>query len=156
MSSRLPLLVAPVRGFSAFVLAGLLEEHMPARVASLQRMAERGKIHPDLLAEVGDMWAAVREAGHQWSEHRAAVDGSTEVDVAEVPPSSSEIDTAGAAELLGVSPRRVRQLIDAGELNARRASRFWLLDRKEVELRRGVADGGHVRRNAGAFQRAGA
>lgn len=40
-----------------------------------------------------------------------------------------------AAGKLGVSPRRIRQLIDSGELDARRIGRSWLLDAGSVEGR---------------------
>lgn len=45
------------------------------------------------------------------------------------------MDVRAAAEALGVSPHRVRQLIDQGELSARRIGRFWMLDEADVERR---------------------
>jgi excisionase family DNA binding protein len=146
-----PLLAAPVSGIAAMVISRILDEHLPRRLVHLQRIVEMGRLDPAALVEVNTAYADLREAGRQWSERRISDLGSAEVHVAEVHPSSSEIDTSGAAELLGVSPRRVRQLIGSGELNARRASRLWLLDRSEVELRREVAGDGPVRRNARAF-----
>lgn len=40
-----------------------------------------------------------------------------------------------AAQQLGVSPHRVRQLIDQGDLPARRIGRFWVLDEASVRRR---------------------
>lgn len=45
------------------------------------------------------------------------------------------ISTADAAKLLGVSPRRVRALIDAGDLRAQRVGRAWLVDEASVRNR---------------------
>ncbi len=45
------------------------------------------------------------------------------------------VSTTDAAKLLGVSPRRVRALIDAGELKAQRVGRAWLVDESSVRNR---------------------
>lgn len=45
---------------------------------------------------------------------------------------TAEIDASEAARILGVSDRRVRQLIKLGELSARRVGKFWVLSRDEV------------------------
>ena len=51
MPSR-PALAAPVSGFAAFVMARVLDDALPARIVGLQRQAESGRLHPDLLAEL--------------------------------------------------------------------------------------------------------
>jgi excisionase family DNA binding protein len=38
-----------------------------------------------------------------------------------------------AAAQLGVTPRRIRQLCEAGELQAQKAGRDWLIDRAALE-----------------------
>ena len=130
------MLAAPVSGFAAYVFAKVLEDSLPARLVMLQHLAEQGRVHPALVAEVGGQWAAVREAGRQWAEHRSVADSSTAEQVAAIPKDSSEIDTSRAADLLGVSPNRVRQLARGGSLPGRKASGAWLVDRVAVELRR--------------------
>jgi excisionase family DNA binding protein len=49
------------------------------------------------------------------------------------------MDVREAAQHLGVSPHRVRQLIEQGDLKAQRVGRFWVLDRADVR-RRAVLD----------------
>lgn len=137
-----PPLVAPVGGFAAYAIGKVLDDALPARLVGLQRQVEAGRLHPDRLADVRFAWAAVRAAGREWASwRRIAVDGTAEVPPAVQPQDSDperEIDTAVAAGLLGVSPRRVRQLAAAGHLPARRAGRVWLVDRCAVDLRRGT------------------
>lgn len=45
------------------------------------------------------------------------------------------VSTSDAAKLLGVSPRRVRALIEAGDLKAQRVGRAWLVDEASVRSR---------------------
>jgi excisionase family DNA binding protein len=144
VSRPAPILSAPVGGFSAFVLARVLEDALPARIVSLQRQAETGRIHPDLLAELTHTWAAIGEAARQWAERRASADASTEAAFTETPARWAEIDTDRAAGLLGVTPSRVRQLVRSGELNARKVGRSWLVDRTSIDLKR-ECDSGHLR-----------
>lgn len=53
------------------------------------------------------------------------------------------MDVRAAAQELGVSPHRVRQLIGQGDLSAQRIGRFWVLDEADVRRRAevDVADG---------------
>lgn len=136
-----PVLVAPVGGFAAFVIATLLDGELPERMVRLAEQAAAGRLHPDRLLELRLAWAAIRDAGRQWQQWRASVDGTAEPLPAETPEGSNrerEIDTAAAGALLGVSDRRVRQLAATGDLAARRVGRAWLIDRSAVELRRGA------------------
>jgi excisionase family DNA binding protein len=43
------------------------------------------------------------------------------------------LTVAQAADLLGISPQRVRQLISAGRLKAEKAGRDWLIDPPDLE-----------------------
>jgi hypothetical protein len=137
-------LAAPVSGFAAFVITKVLEESMPRRLVALQDAVVRGKLHPDLLADVVAQWAAVQEAGAVWSQWRASADGSAEAIVTEMPAGSTEIDTSRAADLMGVTPSRVRQLARNGALPGRKVASTWLLDRTSVELRK-ECNGGKFR-----------
>lgn len=62
-----PLLAAPVPGFAAFLIAKLLEEHLPARLVRLEQLAVEGRLHPDLLAEVTGLQGRARTAVHRRS-----------------------------------------------------------------------------------------
>jgi len=136
-----PALAAPVSGFAAFVMARVLDDALPARIVGLQRQAESGRLHPDLLAELVQQWSTIREAGRQWAEQRAAADGSTAAQATAAPATLSEIDTARAADLLGVTPNRVRQLVREGLLPGRKISRTWLVDMTAIEMRREINRG---------------
>jgi hypothetical protein len=123
-------LVAPVSGFSAFVIAPLLERR-------LVEVARQG-VHPDLLAEARVTAVAVRRAAEEWTSWRTAADGSAAVESAAMPASSGhdEISVAAAGAMLGVRPRRVRQLLEEGRLEGRRVSGRWLVSLGSVELLR--------------------
>mgnify|MGYP000084446410 CR=1 FL=1 len=45
------------------------------------------------------------------------------------------LTTKEAAELLGITPRRVQELIKNGALEARKASGVWLIDKDSVDTR---------------------
>lgn len=45
------------------------------------------------------------------------------------------LTTKEAAELLGITPRRVQELIKNGALTARKASGVWLIDKDSVDTR---------------------
>jgi excisionase family DNA binding protein len=130
-------LAAPVSGFAAYAISRLLDETLPARMVNLQKLVEAGKLHPDRLRELRTAWAAIRAASREWTQWRTAVD-DTAADLVTAAPGDSqlEIDTARAADLLGVSPNRVRQLARGGVLGGRRVGRTWLVSRTDCELRR--------------------
>jgi excisionase family DNA binding protein len=135
-----PVLAAPVAGWAAYVIGAVLDDALPARLVALARLVERGQLHPDRLVEVQQAWAAIRAAGQQWKDWRASLDGSTAGPVTAIPAGlvSQEIDTTAAADLLGVTPNRIRQLVRAGDLTGRRVGRTWLVDRASTELRKAV------------------
>ena len=61
------------------------------------------------------------------------------------------LTTKEAAELLGITPRRVQELIKNGALEARKASGVWLIDKDSVDtrLRSVTKTGGRPRRGYG-------
>ena len=61
------------------------------------------------------------------------------------------LTTKEAAELLGITPRRVQELIKNGALEARKASGVWLIDKDSVDtrLRSATKRGGRPRRGHG-------
>lgn len=138
MSAERPRLVAPVAGAAAAALVVVLD----ARLAVLATLAARGRISSGDLAEAREVFAAIREAASEWVA-RASPERSNETVLSAAPADCSEIDSAEAAGLLNVSPRRVQQLLAAGELEGRRSGRVWLVSRASVLLwrdtRRGVA-----------------
>lgn len=56
--------------------------------------------------------------------------------------SMSEVTTRDAAQILGVDQSRIRALINAGTLPARRIGDRWLLDRTDIERHRALIDSG--------------
>jgi excisionase family DNA binding protein len=133
---RRPLLVAPVGGVSAWLLAPIFE-------ARLRELAS-GQMHPASLAECRETLLALRAASADWQRWRrwldseASADERTEGPGTEVAAESVPwIDTDEAAGLLGVSPSRVRQLARDGALRARRVGGRWQVDAGAVRLREG-------------------
>jgi excisionase family DNA binding protein len=79
-------------------------------------------------ADLDYVLSAVHEAGLRFRVAAAAEAGSR-LDTAEIrSASSSAVDTTNAAARLGVSPRRVRQLIATGRLAATRIGGCWAVD----------------------------
>jgi hypothetical protein len=78
---------------------------------------------------------ALERAAADWSRRQTAPEreDATPLD-ADVP--SSECSTARAAELLGLSRRRIQDLLLQGDLVGRRCGRVWLVSRRSVELLR--------------------
>jgi excisionase family DNA binding protein len=131
-----PTLSAAVRGCAAASLVVVLDE----RLAALERLAAAGHIDADDVAEARAAFAAIREAGQAWTAwRRAAADGSDRRKPAAIPaPSAHEISTTEAAGMLGVSARRIRQLLAAGVLEGRLTGRTWHVSRPSVLMVRGV------------------
>ncbi|MFY1673687.1 helix-turn-helix domain-containing protein [Plantactinospora sp. WMMB334] len=132
-----PLLGVQVAGFPAVVLAWVLDGALPQRLQTLDELVALGRLDPGRVVEVRRVHEAIRAAAAYWRES-SAVDGSTAERVAAIPEgsTSTEIDTVTAAELLGVSPNRVRQLARSGQVNGRHVGRSWWIDRNSVEARR--------------------
>jgi len=148
MTADRPILVAPVGGYAAAVIAAVLDEVLPGRLAELQRSVDAGRLHPDYLAELRRAWVATRQAAAMWLAWRAtAVDGSVDGAAAALAAELCEIDTDRAAVLLGVSSNRVRQLVRCGRITGRRMGRMWVVDQRSVLVYREEA--GSVGRQAG-------
>jgi excisionase family DNA binding protein len=76
---------------------------------------------------------------HTESEESVALrEGVTAVTVASVPAAdegtSDVVGSSKAAELLGVSQNRIRQLINAGQLPAQRVGRTFVIRRHDVDV----------------------
>ena len=157
-SVRRPLLVAPVSGFSAFVAAPLLERRV-------EELARQG-VPAALLAEVRGTSRAVRAAGDEWARWKAAADSVAAV--AEIAEAAGEemlrgsshdewisteaagqgcaryralddrISTEAAALMLGVTRRRVLQLLADGQLEGGRNGRRRLVSRRSAVTLRDV------------------
>jgi excisionase family DNA binding protein len=130
---RPPLLGAQLRGFPAFLFA-------PGIVRRVEELAADPRIPAERLAEARQFAAAAQSAAAEWvAWHQAcSVDGTAEPDSAEPVRASAgdDLTTRQAAELLGVSPRWVRQLLDSGVLTGRLVGRVWVVDRSSVEQER--------------------
>jgi excisionase family DNA binding protein len=108
-------------------------EHCAALLLLLRDAARAGRLTPELraLAEVCATAAAAhagRRAGAAWATP------SRVVAPAQMPSPSeeTEIGTTEAANVLGVSSERVRQLAAAGRLPARRVGGRWLVNRADL------------------------
>jgi hypothetical protein len=129
------MLAAPVRGLAAAVLAPVLAE----RLAVVEAAAATGRVDPSDLPEVRAAFAAIRRAGREYVDWLATAGGSAEVPRAEAPPRSArEVSSEQAAEALGVSARRVRQMCAAGVLDSRKVAGVWVVDRTSLESYRDV------------------
>lgn len=98
------------------------------------------KTNPQIAAELEVAFVYLRQAAEWWraSINQAASDsGNAEAEIAEVDPGSSRpdsLDTAAVGRRLGVSARRVCQLIDAEILKATRVGRrSWAIDPDSVD-----------------------
>jgi excisionase family DNA binding protein len=129
---RRTLLGAYVEGSAAFLLERFLDPEIEDRLAGLAR----GGAHPEHLRAVRRAMAQIREAARQWQELQLAACVSAN---AQGPPaqavsgSGTEVSTREAADMLGRTASRVRQLISEGALTGRRVGREWLVDRGSVE-----------------------
>jgi excisionase family DNA binding protein len=132
VSPRRPLLGAHVEGFAAFLFETILDPVIEDRLAGLAR----GGAHPEHLRDGRRAMAHIREASRQWQVLQLAACDSAN---AQGPPaqavsgSGTEVSTREAADMLGRTASRVRQLISEGALTGRRVGREWLVDRGSVE-----------------------
>lgn len=145
MNDATPLLGAFVTGRAASVLAPLLDEHLPDRLVRLSLLVEKGRLDPEWLSEVNRAYAAIREAARVWRDVPAAVAATADqVTAAARDFDQGEISTEAAADLLNVTPNRVRQLLRTGVINGRHVGRTWFVDLDDVKERRGRDGGGRV------------
>lgn len=130
--ARMSGLGAHVAGGPAFVIASLLEiANVEDRLSNLP---------PPLRASTLETMDDIRGAARVWSESRKAGRPAMEpTGPSATEPLGAFLTTSQAAQALGVSERRVRQLADAATLVGRKLGRRWQLDAVSVEARR-VAD----------------
>lgn len=135
MTPGRPLLGARVRGCAAAALTVVLDE----RLAQVEILAAAGRVTTQDLAETRDAFAEIREAAREWVTARVSAGGSVSAGQTEMPAPSKheiEISTERAADMLRLTPRRVRQLLAAGLLEGRRVGPTWLVSRQSVLLYR--------------------
>jgi excisionase family DNA binding protein len=121
---------SPVAGFPAWAITPTLTQALPRL---LDRLAAAD---PCVRAELVETVAAVRRAGEEWARWRSAADGRTALPQPE-PLGSSPVwlTTEDAADVLGVSANRIRQLCRTGSLPGRRVGGRWLVDDDAVRLK---------------------
>ena len=132
-----PMLSATFRGVAAVWLWRRVEQEAreaPAALASIPGVdADAGRLLAQALSELA-------EAARQWTEQRRAesavsVEGNGETALGETVSESPVVDYMGTGEassVLGVTPRRVSQLAQAGILPGRKVGRQWMLHRPSV------------------------
>lgn len=129
-----PLLGASVRGLAAAWLWRRVQAEATGAPAALARVAgtDAGRQLEQALAEL-------REAAAQWEERvtggPVSAVGSPETGLEETGAQSPVVDYMGTGEassVLGVTPRRISQLAQAGVLEGRKVGRTWMLRRPSV------------------------
>ncbi|WP_431900227.1 helix-turn-helix domain-containing protein [Nonomuraea sp. bgisy101] len=124
---------AVVDGFAAYCLDRILARHLPALLA-------HSNLSPTQRAQLESVKADIRKASRRWEASITSADVSAETTSPEITPSSEWVNTEQAATLLGMTPRRARQLA-AGGLGVK-VRGTWLLDRAAViEYRQGRRTG---------------
>jgi len=90
----------------------------------------------DVAAALEAAYLDLHEAGKQWIAARGDASATEVGSPAAVPPDAEApfmwVDCPGAAAALGVSERRVRQLVAGGLLTGRKVGGKWLIDRDDV------------------------
>ncbi len=128
---------AIVSGPSALVLAGFLEKHWREwREYAAPLSQDMGLAVADTVESINKAAVAYRES----VSARASVGGSEKRKSGEVPqdsPAMEWVSTSDAASLLGLSARRIRQLVVLGELTGRRSNGRWQVSRLSVLERAG-------------------
>lgn len=118
--------VAVISGEYTSGLAGLL----------LHVIEKGGKRTPLWVRPVARAMTSAADA-HEARKRRTSGSGSARArDIGSVSNEAREsniMTTAEVAAMLGRSPRRVRQLVDARELAGRRIGSQWVLERADVE-----------------------
>jgi excisionase family DNA binding protein len=105
------------------------------RQALGEQIADLPPGHPRQM--VLDFLSACRTVGKVWSDDvraaRETVTGETEAGVQS--NYEDELTTTRAADMLGVTPRRVRQLAASGELPAHRVGARWRFNPSDIQRR---------------------
>lgn len=111
-----------VRGVGALLLHSFIEAHRE----EWNRHTARAMASDSLRADVTALMLALEFAAESW---RISVDISADGNG----PRLDEMTTDDAGTALGVSPRRILQLLDDGVLFGRRLGREWLVSASSVE-----------------------
>lgn len=115
---------AVVAGWPAHVLSRILARHISALVADPRLSAAQ-------RADLESVRADILKAARRWETSISSADISEETHEPEILTRSELISTDQASLLLGVTPRRARQIAASGlGVKVRGA---WLLDRAAVE-----------------------
>ena len=129
---------AIISGASALLLDGFLEKYRREfREFAAPFAGQVGLEVSNAVEAIGLAAEAYRESVGK----RASATGSAARKRAEVSPDSAPMDerisTSDASQLLGVTPRRTRQLLVSGELAGRRLNGRWQVSRQSVLERAG-------------------
>jgi len=137
MTPPKPRLTAPVNGFAAWALSRLLDQHGANQLVALRQQVDLGRLDPAYLSELRSCWEAIREAAYQWLAwerwRRASLGAKTSAEGTRASPHPAETGTATAAEMLGVSTSRIRQMARSGEITGRKVGRVWLVSTASVK-----------------------
>lgn len=126
---------AVVNGAAAVALASTLAQ--PEAIVARARAV--GDITAEDEAAAREQFDAIRQASRAYLRWRASVGASTEVPTAEMaPPSDEEISATTAAEVLNLTPSRVRQLLRSEVLPGRKVAGTWLVYRSTLATHRDV------------------
>ena len=123
---------AIISGPAALLIDSFLAKHLR------EWREHAAPLSKDMGLAVVDTVESIRRAADAYREtvgKRASLGGSGERKPAEAPQDSAVmewISTSDASRLLGVTPRRVRQLLLLGELAGRRVDGSWQVDRFSV------------------------
>ena len=127
---------AIITGAAALLLDGFLEKHRREWREYAAPLA--GQVGLEVSNAV-EAIALAAEAYRESVGKRASATGTPEQKSAEDPPDSAPMDeqisTSDASQLLGVTPRRTRQLLVSGELAGRRLNGRWQVERSSVMKR---------------------
>ena len=124
-------MVAAVWGRRAELLAALLDEVLPARLALMRAEVDAGRLAADALVEMTALWRDVRAAADRSRAARASAAGGSDTP-AKAAMGPQWIGTADVAALLGVKPRRARQILHSGAIPRRKVGGAWLAHRPSV------------------------
>lgn len=127
---------AQVRGVAVLWVLRRIEADIEKSVAHYRSTGQ-----PRVADALAAMYADLREAERQYLEARdgavappqASAAGNAEAAERDGGAVSELVDCPTAAASLGISDRRVRQLLTAGVLTGTKTAGRWLVDREDVE-----------------------
>lgn len=115
---------------------------VPARIAArLDALLNLRRLRIDVRGRDAELDAVLIALGVAAAAWRTTATGSDQAPQPEADPHSEWLSTSEAADLLGVTDRRVRQEITGGRLVARRVAGRWRISREDVEQYRATRMG---------------